>query len=928
MPRFTFAWGNLRKIAALPAYGLGALASLAVRRDESSWVFGSGAGVGEGALSLLHEVRATRPDVRCVWLARDEADARDARALGIPAVSRDGLAGLRATLRARVLVITHGFGDVSRYGTRGALVVQLWHGIPYKRLHRDSPVALRLPGLPALRVVSSLLRHAHGRVARGIGLFVVASPLAGERIRSAFGLRDDQIVVTGDPRDDVLLAPDASRPSARRRLAELLDAPELSSGDIVLYAPTWRDGAPDPGVPDAGEWARIADHLERTGSHLLIRPHPLGRGAYESGARGIARVHMLGSDLVRDVTPVLPAVDVLVTDYSSIAFDFALLARPIVFLAPDAERYAAVRGVYEPYAALTGGSHVERWDDVLTRLADVTGAGREPAREQARSLAARHHAFTDGRATQRVLEEIERRLAGTLSARTLDRTVAEVGGARGDGQRACSAHASAVGVTLARRGDVAVVEIDGPVDPEGVVIDAVQFVGDRQRLSATVARDGARWSARLELCARRWGVPLPVPPGAYQVQLVASDGTVVPVRPVPAPELDVPGVMRVSVTTDGVGVRPSWGPGEPLRRDPARRSRRIDRGSVFFESFAGRSASCNPRGIDRALAREHPAVTRFWSVADTSVEVPEGAVGVVIGSRAWWEARSRAQVLVVNDWLRQEVVRRPGQTVLQTWHGTPLKRIALLRPGVRPRAAVATWREARRWDVLLAQNPFSVDALRRSYAFRGPVWEEGYPRNDVLTDAGARARVRERLGVDDTTTVVLYAPTWRDDRLDVVDHLDVARFAAALGPGHLTLLRGHARTMQAARDVAAPGVLDVTTYPDTADLLAAADLLVTDYSSVMFDFTGTGKPLLFHVPDLEDYRDRLRGFMFDLETVAPGPVVAGSDELVDLVHDRSAALAPYAERYRTWQARFNPRDDGGAGARVVARLVAEGRLTP
>jgi CDP-glycerol glycerophosphotransferase (TagB/SpsB family) len=348
--------------------------------------------------------------------------------------------------------------------------------------------------------------------------------------------------------------------------------------------------------------------------------------------------------------------------------------------------------------------------------------------------------------------------------------------------------------------------------------------------------------------------------------------------------------------------------------------------AVFFESYFGNNVSCNPLGIDRALAAAHPEVTRYWSVADASVQVPEGAVRVIDGSAEWWRARATSRLLVVNDWLRKRWHQKPGQTVLQTWHGTPLKKLALDKSGVRARARLAAVAESRRWNILLAQNPFSADVFRSAYAFRGPVWEEGYPRNDVVAQAELGPAVRERLGIDPADTVVLYAPTWRDDRPGAVDHLDVAAFARRLGPGFTTLIRGHSRTLQPGASVIAPGVIDVTGYPEISELYLAADVLITDYSSVMFDFSVTGKPIFFYVPDFEHYRDQTRGFTFDLFPVAPGPVTTSLTELVDAVTDAAAAAGTHATRYAEWRLRFNPRDDGHAGERVVARIFREGLL--
>ena len=118
-----------------------------------------------------------------------------------------------------------------------------------------------------------------------------------------------------------------------------------------------------------------------------------------------------------------------------------------------------------------------------------------------------------------------------------------------------------------------------------------------------------------------------------------------------------------------------------------------------------------------------------------------------------------------------------------------------------------------------------------------------------------------------------------------------------------------------------PGfVINVTAYPDLAELFLVTDALITDYSSMMCDFAATGKPMLFYTYDLEDYRDNLRGFYLDFEAEVPGPLLATSDEVIAAMADLDAVRTRYRPKYEAFAATFSPLDDGKAGARACDRI--------
>ena len=407
MASFSFGAGNAGKLLRIPLYVFGRVVTALVPRSADLWVFGSAVGLADGAWALWREAAAQGE--RAVWLTGTDAEAALARERRIPSAPKSSWRGFALTARAAVIVVTHGFGDVNRYAATGGVIVQLWHGIPLKRIGLDAAVTTASP-LPfargiAPRVLGALYRRTQHR----IRVLPAASELVRGRLESAFGLDTRRVPVTGEPRTDTLSQGTAAdrRLAARARLGALLaDAPGVGGyTPIVLYAPTWRDGAPDPAPPNGVELAGLQTLLAQTGALLLVRSHHLGGGG---GALEGPRVHGFGSEVVADITPLLPGIDALVTDYSSLAFDAALAGVPTLFHAPDLAAYERSRGFYGTYADVAGDDAASDWATLLAQLRALLTDPSVRAERVRRgdALSARVHAFRDGRNTERVYRAI------------------------------------------------------------------------------------------------------------------------------------------------------------------------------------------------------------------------------------------------------------------------------------------------------------------------------------------------------------------------------------------------------------------------------------------------------------------------------------------------------------------------------------------
>ena len=348
--------------------------------------------------------------------------------------------------------------------------------------------------------------------------------------------------------------------------------------------------------------------------------------------------------------------------------------------------------------------------------------------------------------------------------------------------------------------------------------------------------------------------------------------------------------------------------------------------AVLFETHRGSMVGCNPLDIFWELQKTHPEIKCYWAVGK-GVEAPAGSIAVRVGSGPYLQALATSKYLVNNTnfpWYFRKV---PGQVYLQTWHGTPLKRLARdIATNYLTKSYLDTMdREASYWDYLITPNEFCTHILPNAFGYSGQVIESGYPRNDRLTTATAkdRQRIRESIGVADPSTIlVMYAPTWRDFKRTATGKWDTVNFMdpnIKLPDGFQMMFRGHSNTIDAHSAKVAGNAIDVTTYPDVTDLYIAADVLVTDFSSVMFDYTVTGKPIMFLAPDLERYRAE-RGFYFDFEAEAPGPILNSDTEVLSSLLKLDAIANQYLNKYRAWQKKFNDLEDGQASKRVVERV--------
>ncbi|MEU0588467.1 CDP-glycerol glycerophosphotransferase family protein [Streptomyces sp. NPDC006132] len=372
--------------------------------------------------------------------------------------------------------------------------------------------------------------------------------------------------------------------------------------------------------------------------------------------------------------------------------------------------------------------------------------------------------------------------------------------------------------------------------------------------------------------------------------------------------------------------------GAKLRDHQYRRAlgRPVNPNLAVFSAYWNRGVACNPAAIAAKLAELAPQIHAVWVVTEENVALlPPGTDHVVPGSRRYWEVLATAKYLVNNVNFPNAVVKRPDAVHVQTHHGTPLKRMGIDQLAY-PAAAQgldfqALLERIDKWDFSVSSNSHTTRMWERAYPSRYVSLDHGYPRNDVYYTAGAAdiRAIRDRLGIAPGRRAVLYAPTHRDYEAGWTPRLDLAALADRLGEETVLLVRGHYFYGGAASPLTnlrrTGRIIDVSSYDPVEELCLAADALVTDYSSIMFDYANLDRPLVIHADDWETYRTT-RGVYFDLMAEAPGPVARTQEELTEILTTDAWRDEGAAKARAVFRRRFCEYDDGRAAERVVRRV--------
>ncbi len=370
----------------------------------------------------------------------------------------------------------------------------------------------------------------------------------------------------------------------------------------------------------------------------------------------------------------------------------------------------------------------------------------------------------------------------------------------------------------------------------------------------------------------------------------------------------------------------------------------VNKKIILFECNLGRNYTGNPKAIYEEMVRQglDRKYRCYFILEDPGTPIPGAARPVKRSRLLYFYLFAVAGIWVCDTRLPKYIIKRPECVYIQTWHGTPLKKLALDMDTVfmAGEKGIENYKKnfynnTQTWDYLVSQNYFSTEIFRRAFAFQKEMLEIGYPRNDVLFEKNNPediAALKRTLGLPLDKKVILYAPTWRDNEFYGKGNykfnppLDFHKLADCLGEDTIMIVKYHYLVMDQIDWSPYRGFV----YPcdlsyDISDLYLVSDMMITDYSSVMFDYSLLKRPMLFFCYDLEEYKDYLRGFYFDFLAEAPGPVVKTTDELIDAI--KYYASEAYTEKQEAFYQKFNHADDGNASKKIVELIVKNAFLS-
>lgn len=365
---------------------------------------------------------------------------------------------------------------------------------------------------------------------------------------------------------------------------------------------------------------------------------------------------------------------------------------------------------------------------------------------------------------------------------------------------------------------------------------------------------------------------------------------------------------------------------------------------VLFESFLGKQVACSPKALYECMLQDErfSDFTFVWALRASKKKHPpellknNRTIIVQYKSGNYYKYLSMSKYWITNWRLPTFITKKKEQVLIQTWHGTPLKKIGLdstieSNPlSSQKRSHKIYLKDSRNYDYLVSPSAFCTKVFTTAFGLdklhkENILIETGYPRNDYLLNYKESdvIAVKESLNLPPDKKIILYAPTWRDNEhtLGVGNTFDIDKhfrqFMDTISDDYIIIVRLHYLIASKVDLSEYEGkVFNFSRLDDINQLYIISDILITDYSSVFFDYANLNKPILFYMYDLEEYQTQIRDFYIDLDEL-PGPILQTQDALLEAVYHIDEVSPAFSERYQIFCDKYNRLDDGQASRRVL-----------
>lgn len=371
----------------------------------------------------------------------------------------------------------------------------------------------------------------------------------------------------------------------------------------------------------------------------------------------------------------------------------------------------------------------------------------------------------------------------------------------------------------------------------------------------------------------------------------------------------------------------------------------VDEKLIVFASFNGRSYCDSPKALYNYIINDdkYNNYKFIWAFKDIEkhrfLEKNKNTKLVDINSKEFLKILGKAKYWIFNYKIQDFIFPKENQIFVQCWHGTPLKRLGCdLEHFNNAMNSISEIRkryqmEASKFSYFISPSKFATEKFISTWDLKridktDIIIEEGYPRNDFLINYTENdiIKIKQKLNLENINKkIILYAPTYRDNQHSTQigytyeTKVDFDMLQQKLSDEYIILFRAHWLVAQDFNfEKYKDFIIDVSNYDDINELYVISDLLITDYSSVFFDFANLKRPILFYMYDLEDYRDNIRGFYLDIEDL-PGKIINKEEELVKEIKSVTKHFK-YSEKYRQFNEKFNYLDDGQASKRVIEKI--------